>query len=73
MGQVGALVGNLVDIEEARAGDMGRLILCLRIAAHVGQVPRGVEDAQVGVLQMGGEPFCRNQRFRIVPGHESPP
>jgi hypothetical protein len=33
------LVGDFVNVEEARAGDMAGLIFGLRIAAHVGQIP----------------------------------
>ena len=72
---VGPQVGNFVDIEEPRAGDMGVFILRRRIAPCIGQIPRGIKDAQIGVAQMGGQPIGGHQRAGVIgelAGHWTP-
>lgn len=66
--QGAALIGNVFDVEEARAGNMGGAVFRAGVAACVGKIPRGIEDAQVGVAQMGGEPVGGNEGLGIV-GH----
>ena len=71
--QVRALVGDLVDVEEPRARDMAGIVFGPGVAPHLGQVPRGVKNPQIGVFQMGGKPVGRDQRLRIILRHRHPP
>jgi hypothetical protein len=66
VGQRAAGVGNLVDIEEACAGDMPGLVFGQRVAAHVGKVVGGIEDTQIRVAQMRRQPVGRDKRPRVV-------
>ena len=42
------------------------LVLGARVAAGVGHVPAGVEDAQVRRAEVRGQPVGRDQKLRIV-------
>ncbi|GHG18597.1 hypothetical protein GCM10017322_14580 [Paracoccus aerius] len=66
MRQGTALVADRIDVEKARARDMGGVIFGPRIAARGRHVPACIQDAQVGIVQMRRQPFGRDQRFRIV-------
>ncbi len=55
-------IGDLVDVEEDRAGDVRRLIFRPRVAAGAGQEQGRVDHAQVGRAQLGCQPVGRNQR-----------
>ena len=72
MRQVRPRIRNLVDIEETRAGNMSGVVFGTAITAHVGQVPAGIQDPQVGIVQVFGQPLGRNERFGIVGEHGSP-
>ena len=50
------LVGEVVDVEEQRAGNVLGEILRLGVAARGRQMPAAVEDEQVGGIEMLGEP-----------------
>ena len=67
--QLGAIVADIVDVEIARAGNVGGGIFRLRIAVGPGQEPAGIEDAQVGILEMGRQPVGRDKRLGIVLRH----
>jgi len=62
-------VGDLVDVEELRAGDVRPGIFRLRVAACVGHVPRGVEHPHVGRAQMIGQPAGGDQKLRVFAVH----
>ena len=57
MGQIGRGIGDAVDIEEDRAGDMAGEIFGLRVAAGTGHVPAGIDHDQIGIAQMLGQPL----------------
>ena len=69
MRQIRAIVGDIVDVEEARTGDVLGVVGRLRIPLHLRQEPRSVQNAQVGVLQMGSKPIRRYERFRVIHRH----
>jgi hypothetical protein len=73
VGQRRAVVRHLVDVEEARAGDVAGSIFGLCVAPHLRQIPRRIEDAQIRILQMGLKPGGRDKRARIVLGHRLSP
>ncbi len=58
MGQGVRIVGDLVDVEEQRAGNVGQGVLMLAVALLVRKKPAGVDDTDVGrpqmILQPGG-------------------
>lgn len=66
------MVRDIVDIEEACAGDVGLLVFRLGIAVDAGQEIGGIEDPQVRVAQMRRQPIGGYQCFRIVVCHDSP-
>ena len=66
-------VTDLVDVEVAGAGNVGGGVFGAAVAAHVRQVPGGVEDPEVGIGQVGGEPAGRDKGFRIVRCHRGAP
>ena len=55
-------VAELVDVEEARCGDMGGQILIATAAAARRHVPGGVNDDEVRLAQMLRQPFGGNER-----------
>ena len=55
-------VADLVDVEEARAGDVGGQIFVAAAAAGRRHVPAGIDDDEVGVAEMLREPFGRDER-----------
>src|ERR1051326_7322692 len=63
MGRGVRLVRDLVDVEEARARNVRREVFVAAAAAAGGHVPAGVYDDEVGLAQMFGQPFRRNERF----------
>ena len=72
VGQGRTLIRNLINIKKPRAGDVGCGVFRLRVAARVGQIPRGVKNAQVGVLQVGCQPVGGNQRLWVIEsGHRT--
>ena len=62
-------VGDLVDVEEARAGDMRRRELGAGVAPRRRHVPARVEDAQVRRAEMRGQPVGRDQKLWIAARH----
>ena len=62
VGQRRPLVGDLVDVEEERTGDVGFGPLLAGIALEAGQVPGAVHDAKVGLAEMGREPVRGDER-----------
>ena len=66
MRQARLVVGDLVDVEEAGAGDVRGLVLGAGVAAGGRQVPAGVEDAQVRGAQVRGQPVGRDQELRVA-------
>ena len=64
------LVGNFVDVEMDRAGNVPGQIFRLRIAVERRQVPARVDQKQVGGREMLGEPFGRHEMLmRAVARH----
>ena len=58
-------VADLVDVEEARAGDVGGEIFVAAAAAARRHVPARIDDDEVGLAEMVGQPFGRDQRFHL--------
>ena len=58
MRQIGTVVGNLVNIEKPRAGNMRLDVFFLSVASGLRQIPRAVEYAEIWVFEMRGEPVC---------------
>ena len=55
-------VGNLVDVEEARAGNVRRQIFLAAAAPARRHVPAGIDDDEIRVLKVLREPFRGNER-----------
>ena len=55
MRKSGIEIGDRVDVKEDRARDMSELEFKRAEAAHVGQMPRAVDHAEIGVAELGGE------------------
>ena len=72
MRQVGAMVGNIVDIEKPGAGNVRLLVFRLCIAVDARQEVGGVKDPQVRIIEMRRQPIGGYQCFRIVVCHDSP-
>ena len=68
MGQGDGGVGDGVDIEEDGAGNVRGLVFGARIALAAGQVPAPVEDDEVGIVEMVGEPVGGDEPAGTV-GH----
>ena len=62
MRQAAGTIGDGVDIEELRAGNMPRKKFSVRVAAGRRHMPRGVEDDEVGVEEMFGKPVGGNEK-----------
>jgi hypothetical protein len=62
MRQVGGGIGDAVDIEEHRAGNVAGEIFSLRVAGRVGHVPAAVEHNQVGIAEVAGQPVGGDER-----------
>ncbi len=60
--QIGAPVADAVDIEEPRAFDVHPLVILARIAAAAGEMKAAVEDADLRVAQVRGEPGGIDER-----------
>jgi hypothetical protein len=54
--QVGAGIGDAVDIEEDRAGNVAGEVVRLCVARGIGHVPAAIEHHDIGVAKMGGQP-----------------
>ena len=67
-----AVVGDIVDVEEAGAGDVGLAVFGLAILAGAGQIQAGIENADVGRLQALGQPIGRDQQVGVARRHRSP-
>ena len=66
MRQIGILIGDLVDVEIPRAGDVRFEELGFTVLVLVGQVFRGVEDQQPRLTQFGREKFgCDKRTHRV--------
>ena len=63
MWQVGASVGDFVDIEEHGAGNMPGAIFFMRIAAFTRQQERTVDDHEIWFAEMRGKPFRRDKQI----------
>ena len=50
MRQVGAVIGNIIDIKKPRARNMSPVEFCQCIAVFIRQMPAGIQNAQVGML-----------------------
>ena len=72
MRQAGAVIGNIIDIKKPRARNMALVKLCESIAVFIRQMPAGIQNAQVGMFQIGFEPLCRDKCLRIVLCHAAP-
>ena len=66
MRQVGPVIADFVDIEKTGAGYMGCVIFGLWITVGPGKIPGRVDDAQIRVFQMGGQPGRGDKCFRVV-------
>ena len=66
MRQIGVRIGDLIDVEIPRAGDMRAEKLRLAVLGLVRQVFRRVEHNQVWLAQFRGEPFGRDKRFHLT-------
>ena len=74
MRQLALGVGNLVDVEEDRPGNMFGEIFGVRVLAFARHVPRGIDDDEVGRIELAfelvglGQPCLRLQQieFSIV-------
>ena len=56
------VVGDRVDVEVDRPGDVGLAELRARVALEMRQVPRRVQDAERGIAQMLGQPRRAHDR-----------
>ena len=71
------MIGHRIDIEEHRARNMRGEIIVLRQRQHARQLERGVDDLDVGIVEMRGEPFGGDERIggghdailAVIPGH----
>src|SRR5690606_26380336 len=73
VGQVGIGVGNAVDIEEDRAGNMPIQIFGLGIAGGIGHVPAGIDHDEAGIVQMVSQPGRRDEgrgHLRLLLGRD---
>ena len=61
MGQVALGVGDLVDVEEQRARNMLREIFGTRVPALGRHMPGGIDDDEVGRIELAGELFGLSQ------------
>ena len=66
MWQFRPVVADVVDVKEARVWNMGRGELCFGVAVHVGQIPRGIQNAEIRIFQMLGQPFGADKCFGVV-------
>jgi hypothetical protein len=66
--QIARLLGDGVDIEEHRAGDVAFEKLGPPVAAGGRHVPRRVDHADARRVQVRGQPVGRDQRLRILVG-----
>ena len=57
MRQVRAVIGDLVDIEEDRAGNVARDIFLMRVAAFAGHMKRAVDDGEIRRAEIVREPL----------------
>ena len=55
MRESGIEIGDRVDVKKDRARDMSELEFNRAEAAHVGQMPRAVDHAEIGVAEFGGQ------------------
>lgn len=62
VGQVRRLIGDFIDVEEHRAGDVGRLVGRPAGARVVRHEPGGVDDPQILVIEVGFQPFRGHHR-----------
>src|SRR6476659_8501873 len=51
------MVRYVIDVEERPAWNMRREIIVLRQRSHAGHLERCVDDLDLGIIEMGGEPF----------------
>src|ERR1700746_3908677 len=51
------MVRYVIDVEEPRAWNMRREIIVLRQRRHARHLERCVDDLDLGIIEMGGEPF----------------
>ena len=70
MRKIGRMIGDGVDVEEDGAGNMAGAIFALRIAAFVRHEECAVDDGEIGLAQMRGEPFRRDKIIRTA--HRQP-
>ena len=56
MRQIGGMVGNGVDIEEDRSGNVSGEKLRLGVTLQCGKIERAIDDGDFGLAQAGGEP-----------------
>src|SRR5690606_22799836 len=49
VGQVCRVIGDVVDVEGAGAGQVARAIFFLRVATGIGHVPAGINEDEVGI------------------------
>ena len=61
MRQVGLGVGDRVDVEKHRAGNMAGKIFRAGVAPGRRHMPGGVEDDEIGRVEMVGEPLRRDE------------
>ena len=69
MGQGVLAVGDLVDVEEYGAGNVPGFVRGACVAVLRRQGSRGVDDADIGRLEVGGQPFGADQGIGIGVGH----
>ena len=70
--QIGARIGDVVDVEEQRAGDARPLVLGAGVASLGGQEPGAVENPHAGIPEALRQPARRDQCSGIVL-HRRPP
>jgi hypothetical protein len=69
VGQIGFGVGDFVNVKEPRVRDMGRVIFRLGVAVGRRQIPRCVDDTQIGIVEMLCQPVGGDEGFRVAMGH----
>ena len=66
MRQGAAVIGDLVDVKEPRAGNMRGGVFRAGIPRHRGQIPACIQHPQIGVFQVRRQPVGGDKRARII-------
>src|SRR5215475_10502375 len=57
------MIGDEIDVEEHRAGNMRPEIIVLRQGQNAGQLEGGIENPDLGIVQMRGKPVRGDERI----------